>query len=356
MAQHLLPAQSLDVLTLLQFQPQHPDGPLTVTALKLPPTRLPSATLIQQIKGLPLPSVRIMSTLKKTIVARSPGVESLAVIFRGKQSDKLPLWVITYWEAVGGLGEDFRWWRKARLERDQDPDASGLEFLSTIPWDGAVPTDLGARVWDLAGLATKEWLTGTQLDILGYLFNSRVKPTRRILKTTDGQALIHRYRAGQKSKRFETPPYLVNLGTDLKVGKLEAIGLCVNVNFGGGYQLPSASSTGNHWVGVVVDVPDRRLLFGDSEEGEAPGELLDMIRSWLKDHFDEEFTQAALPHTKQPTSWCCGDLAINMIAHYFNSKIPLVSQNPVGIKNHRWSLFRQVVNLIRGMVSQTFRH
>lgn len=274
------------------------------------------------------------------------------VCWEGKASERLPLWVINYWETMEKLGEDFRKWGKAREALFQDSDESTTELVRTIPWDGIIPT--GGRVRDLAGFATQDWLTGTQLDMLASVINCTTKKDRRILRTMHGQALIQRYRAGQKSRHYDTPAFLNTIGRELQHGAQRMIGICINVKSGAVNKLPTASDPGNHWVGLVVDGQRHLLLFGDSQGGDAPKELVEVMRSWLKEYFQEKFSVRLLEYTNQVNSWCCGDLAINMIAHHFDSNIPLAPSDIVRMKEHRRSMLRQVVEEIRSMVGSPF--
>lgn len=318
---------------------------------RLPPEDLSLDDLVAQIRALPLPPPQDLLKLKSAIHRNQLPVKSLTVSSDGKPSPRLPMWVIGYWETLEILEEDIRWWLKAKAQLETDGNDVTLRILETIPWDGKIPAGIVCRVRDLAALVTNTWLTGTQLDMLGQYFNAQVPTTKRILRTTDGQALIHRYRSGKPTKRFHTPTFLRKIGTELQVGNLVQVGLCVNVNMGRPSKLPGNSDTGNHWVALVVDIQEQTLYFGDAEGCAAPIELLAATRSWLREYFDQDFIRSDLRCTKQPTSWCCGDLAMNMIAHHFDNKISLASSNPVGVEEYRRSTFQELVHLIRTLVS-----
>lgn len=353
----LLPEPGINVLQLHRFGKKRDlsfSTPPNITVLPLPPTDLSPKDTVKQVRCLQVPSRENLQRLKAAILAKGSGVESLAVVCHGKEHIRMPLWVIRYWESMDALADDIHWWKKAISHLQDDSDNDALAVLSTIPWDGTLPLGLSWRVWDLAGLATTEWLSGTQLDMLGQYFNSQLPGDKIFLRTTDGQMLIQRYRSGKSSKRFRTQTFLSNIGNDLKSGRLNQLGLCVNVNSGGGANLPDAGFAGNHWVALVVDVPTRMLLFGDSQGFGPPVELIRVVRSWLKEHFDEHFGQGYLEYTRQPTTWCCGDLAINMVAHRFDGEIPLASSNPGRVEEYRRGMLEKVVSWVRELVSQVF--
>lgn len=320
---------------------------------KLPPTLFPLKKLIAYINGIPLPSRRNISGIRQAMKENGLGVASLLITADGEESPRLPIWIIGYWEELESLENDIKWWKRAQTHLRNDSDTNTLDLLATIPWDGRIPQEFGCRVWDMAGLATHEWLTGTQLDMLGQYVNCTLAPGRRIIPTINGQGLIHRYREGRPKDKFFTPAYLQRIGEDLRAGTLEQIGFCINVNLGNPSSLPSSGRIGNHWVSLVINVPEDSLYFGDSEEGAAPRELLSATRSWLKEYFAQDFISRELPPSKQPNSWCCGDMAISMIAQHLQGKLEPVVYSSNEIAGRRRYMLRQVVETIRMLVSYT---
>lgn len=346
-----MPIPGLSVLHLADFphSMSSAENTVIVRLYSLAASERSLDDIVEELRALPIP--QDLLGVKAKVQNRVSEARSVTLSWNGHVSSQLPMWAIGYWESLDGLREDIMWWKKAKSHLRQDFDQSTRQTLSTIPWDGKIPADLGCRMGDLAVLSTNEWLTGTQLDMLAWYFNSRLPPTSRIMRTIDGQVLIRRYRNGQVSEKFETPPYLKTVGQELRDGTLAQVGLCVNVKMGGGSELPGPSAVGNHWVAVVVDVPRCQVLFGDSEGYPAPAELLLVLRSWLGELFDEEFRNGELVYNRQPTNWCCGDQAINMIAYHFDHNVVLTNSTPISVKQYRRRTLRVLIDCIRGLVS-----
>ncbi|KAG2059588.1 hypothetical protein BDR06DRAFT_833449, partial [Suillus hirtellus] len=83
---------------------------------------------------------------------------------------------------------------------------------------------------------------------------------------------------------------------------------------------------GNHWMAIIVNQSERKVLYGDPGGLGAPVVLCQAIDWWLKNHFTESFAWVHLPCTHQHDSHSHGVLAVNVIAHHLlPATFPLIS-------------------------------
>ena len=97
-----------------------------------------------------------------------------------------------------------------------------------------------------------------------------------------------------------------------------------------------------HWVGVIVDVPNSKILYGDSLGGShAP--LKAAIEWWVRFHTQKTYTHENLPITQQLDSYNCPILAVNAVRHHLLPQCSdLLSSQPVAITEERLAIFKHI--------------
>jgi Ulp1 protease family, C-terminal catalytic domain len=264
----------------------------------------------------------------------------------------LPSWVLTFWQSLASHWRDVFWWRKAYGTLTEEVECEeALQLLATIPWRYRSPIP-GAEITDLAWLATTAWLTDNHINLLTWLVNRRLGSSKvRLLEAAYPSKLFDLYKRWKShSARADSNYSWLNSPRDaLRSGKLQQVGFCVYIESGRG--LPMTQQQGNHWVAVVIDGRNRRILFGDSQGYSPHASILDMLRWWLRPAFEEEFSIHSLRYNKQSGSWSCADRAVNMVAHHFAPEIfSLMGDTLLDEVQNRIELLVRIVQEIRSLV------
>src|SRR6266704_3406686 len=115
--------------------------------------------------------------------------------------------------------------------------------------------------------------------------------------------------------------------------------------------MPEMPSEGNHWVAVVLDGQNRRILFGDSLGYQLHATILAMLDWWLRPAFEQPFSIYELQYNRQAGSWSCRDQAVNMMAHYLSlDQFPLLGHTTEVEVRNRIELLMGIVGEIRTLV------
>ena len=151
------------------------------------PDNFTERQLISTIKRIPWPTAWTLQHIRTKLEKASTMSKSFQIIINKKSfPQRFPIWLITYWDTCQSVADDIQLWSKvvSHLEREANKDMLG--FLKTVPWDGNVPRRFGAQMKDLAGLATNNWLTGSQIDMFAEFFNQDLQEHNTILNTSLG--------------------------------------------------------------------------------------------------------------------------------------------------------------------------
>lgn len=86
--------------------------------------------------------------------------------------------------------------------------------------------------------------------------------------------------------------------------------------------------SGTHWVSMVLDFANSRILYGDSFGDKVPAKLIAAVEWWTQHHTGRKFTQGALSITFQKDTYSCGILSFNALAHHADQeRYPLVKSD-----------------------------
>lgn len=111
---------------------------------------------------------------------------------------------------------------------------------------------------------------------------------------------------------------------------------------------------GNHWVGVVVDVAERKRLYVDPMKYPPSSELILVLQWWLKNHVGGDFVVGteALECTQQNDGFSCGIWTLNAIAHHLSpNEFQLIKNSQDAISKERRTQIKKIENLMRTEVS-----
>ena len=269
----------------------------------------------------------------------------------------MPIWVFDYWEALEGICEEKDLWLAAENKLKKEGSHEILDLLSTVPWNYSMPHSLGSRVVELAKFCTDDWLPGVQMDQMAFVINHQLKSTYQIVLDWPHTLLMVRNYRFTRDTYFDTmmekPTILHKIGAKME-GKNPThtkVGIYFSVNCGG--DLPEPDTVGNHWVGVVVDVAERKILYVDPMKYPPPSELILVLQWWLKNHVGGDFVvdTEALECTQQNDGFSCGIWTLNAIAHHLSpNEFQLIKNSQDAIKERRTQI-KKIVNLMRTEVS-----
>ena len=117
--------------------------------------------------------------------------------------------------------------------------------------------------------------------------------------------------------------FLWQIGKELENGILNGLAGIANVN-------------NNHWIALVVDMPNRKCHYGDFRQG-MDCELTGAIDWWSGIHLKRELEHVKLAITKQKDTYNCGVFALNALAHHIlPNPPPLLSETLVHTLDMAW--------------------
>jgi hypothetical protein len=367
----LLPSPFLSISQFLQHElpPQLPDARRalnqgrSIAATDFGHWAQPdSEDIVNTIKSLPIPSESLLSD----ILASSERLEWCSVQYahlstsNGINQSNYPPWIIAYWVEVARLQNHVkRPWLSAEafLRKAQNAwktpeirrlcDAAEVALLQ-LPWGGKTaafgadnePTHL------LSCYLSNQWLRSAHITQQLELMRIDLKRTGindcEIIPPYTFDILQQMYQAR------EAIPYgkdgarrnIWGLGEEVLLGRRKAIAGIVNLN-------------GNHWAGVVVDVANLTIRFGDSLGGTGMTNVVYAVAWWLQSHTSAIFKHDALPITQQVDNFSCGVLALNAIRHAVLPDVPLIQDaSTIAINQARIDMFVRVAQLNAQYVRQ----
>lgn len=124
------------------------------------------------------------------------------------------------------------------------------------------------------------------------------------------------------------------LGKEIASGHQTIIASITNVN-------------GNHWVGILIDVVNLTVKYGDSFGGaEASEEAVEAVTWWIQSHISAIFKHNILPITCQINGFSCGILSIDTIRHaVLPGSLLIQAASPLAIDQVQMEMFVQVAQL-----------
>ena len=307
--------------------------------------------IIKILKRIPCPNRQLLNNIQEKWMAEGKNSFRAIKVSHGNVPTILPSWVLTWWDLVAQYWEDIVSWKKAYRALHEEIDCDRiLQLLSTIPWNHPCPVP-GVKTSDLAWFATKKWLSDNHVHLLAWFLDGAIKSEKmRLLSCDYSGKIFESFKTSKTTMRRYR--FLDAAREKLRTGEWHQIGFCIHVVAGQG--LPMAPLVGNHWVAVVIDGQNRRILFGDSLGYPAHPSIIQMLHWWLRPAFNFKFPVAPLQYNGQATPWSCADRAINMLAHHFEPrKFLLLGGSEENEVQNRVKLLLAIVKKFRCMTDFT---
>ena len=358
----LLPSPKLSIIDFIQFLT--PPNTLSRQLSTIPNLFSDARSAITDernavaLQRLPRPnSDDIIECRKKLLEASTKKCQSIDYPISEQTTLKVPIWAFDYWEAMEGICEEKALWLAAERTLKKDGAHDILELLSTIPWGYSLPRILGFKVVELARFCTDGWLKTIHMDQMGFVINNQLQSEdQMILDWTHTMLMVRDYRFFRDTY-FDTmlakPTTLHKNGAKIEGENptYTKIGIYFPVNCGG--DLPEPDTMGNHWVGAVIDIVEKQILYVDPMKHPPPNELILALQWWLGQHVGGNFVvdSETLECSQQSDVVSCGIWTLNAIAHHLSPNEFRLIQNGQDAIKERCTQIKHIVNLMRMKVS-----
>ncbi|OBZ75404.1 hypothetical protein A0H81_04594 [Grifola frondosa] len=340
----LLPARSCPVSTLISTSLPHAaeHSPSNLNFYFAP---TPSNPQLGALRTRPIPPSGIVDSL--LAIAGDQWMQgNNAICYAHLESDgvPIPLWVLSFWAGVHHLRQDVLYWSAANQwvsnRRIGDPTAPlriaaehAAILFHHLQWANELHSFEGRpAVRELTTFLSRNWLHSTHLCLMLELLQHDLESTAAghgdsVRNTFFSQKLESCYRAccAQTMAPTQLPSWINDVGNKLSSGSQSALGLVFNIN-------------NVHWVAVVVDFVNRRILYSDPKGDPPPQNILATLTWWASFYNSDlpaaDFVLDTLPCTLQGPDdhYSCGLLAVNSLQHYFlPQKYPLIPISDVDL-------------------------
>ncbi|KAF8182809.1 hypothetical protein K438DRAFT_2165669 [Mycena galopus ATCC 62051] len=274
----------------------------------------------------------------------------------------MPLFILTYWQRVKNLRLSRLKWAQAKehlttrskvsRKHGSHPDVvrSICDALQSIYWSGVIEGfEHREPILGLSIFASREWFTDSQQSYMLDLLRSDVLNAGRSLKDEIGEIWVMEFiRAAWRDRgayiELEAKPKPGDnhsraraLGAVLGSGDRERFGIIGNLQ-------------NLHWIAVVVDGKNDRILYGDPlQPGSSPinpdAETIDALEWWTSFHTGRRFVVGGLAVPRQQDGHNCGILSHNALAHHFlPEQYPLIDVKGKGPADARLEMMMRIIN------------
>jgi hypothetical protein len=224
------------------------------------------------------------------------------------------------------------------------------DALQSIHWSGVVEGfEHREPILGLSIFASREWFTDSQQSYMLDLLRSDVLDASRNLNDEIGEIWVMEYiraawrdRAAYieleaKPKPNNNHPKAKALGAVLGSGDRERLGIMGNLQ-------------NLHWIAVVVDAKNDRILYGDPfQPNSSPinpdAETIHALEWWASFHTGRRFVVGSLAISHQQDDYNCGILSHNALAHHFlPEQYPLIDVKGNGPADARLDMMMRIIN------------
>ncbi|KAJ7196687.1 hypothetical protein GGX14DRAFT_672342 [Mycena pura] len=293
------------------------------------------------------PPLPIINALIKTLENSDDAMayQSIAFAHLPTHKETYPLYFLTYWVELPALRQKQEAWKTAvdslrkRAARDGSGQAEKLAGrMLRLRWDSTLRGfDECGPLDGLLKLCGKAWLETSQVNQMLEIIEKETHPSIhgiRILPSDHAQRILSLY--DDEEDDYDTNPCYADLheqGIDLTVGDIQEAATVANINR-------------NHWVALVVDFPEKRVMYGDSLQGDVHPKLQAAYNSWISRYDATEFQWASLPITPQPDGCNCAIFAVNAVAHRIDGrKYPLLGTDTSGGPGERLRMLEKILDV-----------
>ncbi|KAF4569611.1 hypothetical protein EYR36_009408 [Pleurotus pulmonarius] len=319
---HYLPASSLSVHDLLYMQLPKESSELIITSAERwfsrdTPTTDPACILERTI-----PPKSFLASLEKACgQAWFDGAQSVIDYRYNDGLDRLPRFVITFWNEMVRIQEKRKTWERSftwlsKEETRLDQTAGDVEivrnaigYLKVIGWNTPLAQRPFVASFELAPLLGTAWLSDEHIDLMIEVISDRIKEegvrTSIVAPLNLSVSITLR---GMKKETASSKRQLDEIKSEIQSKGVTRMYFPVHVN-------------GNHWIAAFVDFERRTYGYGDSLTGiytQSPLKFMRSLGSWLKDTFGGQRFEAqgdSLTRGSQTDSFSCGIIAVNAIEH-----------------------------------------
>lgn len=307
----------------------------------------------RQLLSIPPPALPTFSRAFQDAIKKSKS-PILSVTLQPQFSKPviLPVWIFDYWREMGRVLDIWKQWKVA---------LTWVKGYSTLPQ----ASELSQRL--LLGLSSFSWSHGAAYtkDITPLLLDSSmdsflnsfyidhvmgqirvqyeaqygiIQANRHIFATVDNlSSIIEFYGSVHKKKEGYLWTALMVIENKIVTGEADS--------FGGVMHLPL------HWVSIVIDFQQQKILYGDSLGNKIPKRTLQACERWMSQLFKRSSTitlEGKIIHGQLPTGTqldgaSCGLFALNFIAHHYLQS-PLLPSDQITLACHRMEIALGIIN------------
>lgn len=276
----------------------------------------PTVDNVNEITLLLSPPDDILTTIQQSM--RSGIVKSILCPHSPTaDSQRYPLWLASFWFQLSAMRKIQKKWitaiRNLELQMNQDPESIPLRrafnALSHIPWTGQLQGFHDTiELEKLSTYFTQEWLSDDhELVMLSALkddLRAAGKEDSFIENTSFMLLLGNAYKDQQKYTTERCYEWLRHRGDELAIGEKR-------------YLSTIANQDGVHWVAIILDFDQQRILYGDPFGNRISAEHHTIINWWTEHHVGVHFTLHDLPTKRQVDNFSCGILSWDSLRlHY----------------------------------------
>lgn len=303
--------------------------------LKIPPPALPS----------------IPTAYQDAIKASTHPIHSVTLRPCHGSPITLPAWVFDYWKEIGRAVDTRKRWKiSLAWVREQSTSPLAEEVchrlllgLSSFSWShGAAYTcDITPLLSDSP---VHSYLSGYHINKMIAQMRDQYREYhgphiagRHIFATVDHfNAIFGFYGNMHQKKEGYLWDGLMMVENKIIMGEVDSLG--------GVMHLPE------HWVSVVIEFQQQRILYGDSLGQQIPARERRTFERWIK-HLVNRSTKLPiynkatidwLPTQSQNDSTSCGLFALNAIAHHYLEH-PLLSSDPIALACRRMEIVLHII-------------
>jgi hypothetical protein len=347
----VLPGRSLTVAELLQYVFPNPfttprDGARTPAWLDLPPHNV-NARLLLSCTVPRWETVKHLLSDVRHLASTPQSLSRAAVLPDRTLPDRLPIWVLTFWDRLSEAHDTYLSWRRCRdwahrlcVESDQ-PLLAELDTLLQVRvrWHGYLAGERRDRhVTDIFNLLSNNELNSGQINDLLELIE------RRLPDTLESQAMRYLVAPSELSALI-LYSYEYHLGPTYRKQPIQRLveEQLIQRHRSAVASIAWVSVCGRgHWVAYIVNPITSTIFYGDSLGQHIPADLRDALQWWLCG-LRERMGEPACPPTFEPIlitgqedGFSCGILSTNSLLHHLlPNKFPLVLRDSISIKTYR---------------------
>ncbi|KAF8589850.1 hypothetical protein K439DRAFT_1612419 [Ramaria rubella] len=265
---------------------------------------------------------------------------------------RYPLWIITFWAAMDSLWSSvLRHWmvanvhlikvsNMAKIGIQQTLVKESIRVLSDISWSGHVAgfehdEDSITELWRYC---SRHWMSDVQITQMMHILCNRIALSPALANKVEVVPIAFFVRLHQVHGTCEDTPthyeskqcvWVKRIGTSLENGTCEQV-------------TGAAFVDNNHWVSITVDVPRKKIWYGDSKRNPCPEWLESAMLWWMTRHGVSITSLSPLKSTAQVDGYSFRILMVNALHHHFFPETLLINSSEVDYA--RLEQFLMVIN------------